>query len=91
MSQKRTQLELIRRKLVDDGFITRNECLKMYITRLGARINDLLREGWEIRGEYVKTPYGKDYKYTLIRGRMKRVAYSNPATGEILAIKYEAT
>lgn len=62
---KESQLERIKGKLKRDGFITRNECLKNYISRLGARINDLRNEGWNIKSERIKTPYGEDYKYTL--------------------------
>jgi hypothetical protein len=62
--QKKTQLERVRYKIGRDGFITRNECLGTFpaITRLGARIQDLLAEGYDIKGEWK----GSDYVYKLI-------------------------
>ena len=62
---KQTQLEWVKRQLRENGEVTRNQALREYITRLGARIDDLKNEGWKIEGEFVKTPYGKDYRYKL--------------------------
>jgi hypothetical protein len=62
---KTTQEQFIVKNLVDNGFIRRNACLKHYISRLGARICDLNKAGWDIRGHNVKTPKGKDYEYRV--------------------------
>jgi hypothetical protein len=63
----KTQLEIVREKLHEDGEITRNWCLERYLTRLSARIEDMVHEGYQIEGSYVKTAHGKDYRYTLIK------------------------
>lgn len=84
-----TQQKIVERKLVDDGFVTRNWALQNYISRLGAIINKLRREGWEISaGEYVTTRTGKDFKYSLINGKLKKVAYRD-MEGNVLAVRYE--
>ena len=59
MKSKQTQEERIKNKLIRDGFITRNECIKNYITRLSAYILILKKEGWEFE---VKDKNG-DYMY----------------------------
>lgn len=61
----RTQLYIIQNKLRKDGHVSRNWCLRRYISRLGARIADLKRAGLNITGEYQKTKYGRDYVYKL--------------------------
>jgi len=62
MSQK----ERILNQLKKNGYITRNQCLKNYISRLGARIKDLKNEGYIIEGKNIKTQYGEDYIYYLV-------------------------
>lgn len=64
---KESQKQFVIRKLREDGYISRNDCLRNYITRLGARCNDLQREGWKLEGEFIKTEHGKDYVYRLIK------------------------
>jgi hypothetical protein len=60
----KTQLERIKAKLARDGYVTRNECLSQFpaITRLGARIDDLERQGYVFQTENT----GRDYVYKLI-------------------------
>lgn len=69
-----TQIEWVKKQLKTKGFVTRNEALQTYITRLGAIICDLKKEGWKIEGEFLKTENGKDYKYTLGDRPTKRVS-----------------
>jgi hypothetical protein len=64
---KKTQLEWILRQLELNGFITRNQCLRRYISRLGARISDLKKEGYKFRTKYLNGRWGKDYVYFLIK------------------------
>lgn len=47
--QKLTQLQRVEKRLLERGSISRNECLSTFpaITRLGARIDDLERLGYE--------------------------------------------
>lgn len=60
-------MDWIKSRLKKTGRITRNQCLRRYISRLGARINDLKKEGWGFRGYYKKTRNGMDYVYEMIR------------------------
>ena len=78
MKNNLTQKERIVKKFVDTGYVTRNEAIRNYITRLSAIICDLTKEGWEfetknVKGDYVyvlkKSPY-KVASYTLSDGRV---------------------
>jgi hypothetical protein len=57
-----TQKERIRARLHKYGRISRNECLRNFITRCAARIADLEEEGYVFR----TYPYGGDYLYVLV-------------------------
>lgn len=62
-----TQKQRIVKRLLATGKISRNECLKNYISRLGAIICDLTKEGWEfetknVNGDYVYTIKVTPYK-----------------------------
>lgn len=60
---KSTQRNRIAKRLLERGEISRNECLRNYISRLGARIQDLENEGWVFETE----TRGGDYIYKLIK------------------------
>lgn len=60
-----TQMEWVLQQLRAKGYITRNECLRNYISRLGAIICDLNKEGYDITGENMHTEYGRDYIYKI--------------------------
>ncbi len=62
MKHKLTQLERIRERLHKYGFITRNQCLANFISRLSGRIADLEAEGYVFKAEWK----GGDYCYTLL-------------------------
>jgi len=62
-----SQMSFIKKHLEEDGYISRNYCLQNYISRLGARIDDLKKEGWDFRTEIVKTASGKDFRYYVIK------------------------
>lgn len=64
---KPTQLQFVIDQLRKDGSISRNYCLSNRITRLGAIVNSLNKEGWDIQGDFVKTDYGKDYVYKKLK------------------------
>lgn len=64
---KQTQEDRIITKLRHDGYVTRNEALKNFISRLGAIICSLQTKGWEFNAEFIKTKNGKDYKYTVTK------------------------
>ncbi len=57
MKNKLTQKQRVIGKLRQDGFITRNECLRNYISRLGAIICDLKNDGYVFRTKEVKGDY----------------------------------
>lgn len=58
---KKTQKTRVLKRLKERGMITRNECLATFpaITRLGAIICQLKKEGWNIEGK----DEGNDYVY----------------------------
>ena len=63
MTARKTQLEIIRDLIDEQGYITRNQCLSRFITRLGARICDLRAEGYDFATSFE----GGDYKYTCTK------------------------
>lgn len=65
-----SQLDFIKVRLQETGEISRNDCLRQYVSRLGARINDLKRLGWKFETEIRSTTHpdgskGKDFVYKL--------------------------
>ena len=66
-----TQLNFVKNVLVEQGSITRNFALRNYISRLGALIAILKKDGWIFEARYipVATPFGKgkDYQYIVIK------------------------
>ena len=68
---KESQRKWVLERLRVDGFVTRNQCLHRYITRLGAIIYRLKKEGFEIIGETLKTKNGTDYIYHLSKAGEK--------------------
>lgn len=56
-----TQIDRVKKRLRERGVIYRNECLRVYISRLGAIINQLKNEGWEFEAEH----WRGDYRYFL--------------------------
>lgn len=63
---KKTQEDRIIYKLRTDGYVTRNEALKNYISRLGARISDLQRQGWIFDAKFIKKNGARDYEYRVV-------------------------
>jgi hypothetical protein len=67
-----TQTEFVLNKLKEVGYISRNQALSNYITRLGAIIDTLKRKGYKIEGAYNKGGLyanlsKKDYIYRLVK------------------------
>lgn len=60
--KSKSQLERIRTRLHERGYITRNECLRNFISRCAARIADLEKEGYVFRTEDT----GRDFIYHLV-------------------------
>jgi len=67
----KTQEQFITDHLLKHGTISRNFCLRKYITRLSEYIHRLRKAGWIIDGGYVKTRNGEDYRYTLLKVYIK--------------------
>ena len=63
MTTPKTQLDIIRAQIDEEGYVSRNWCLSRFITRLGARIIDLKREGYEFATSFD----GGDYVYTVTK------------------------
>ncbi len=64
--KKQTQKDWVLNQLIKKNKISRNACLKRYISRLGAIICDIKAEfGFEITGAYKQTNNGRDYIYYL--------------------------
>ena len=64
----KTQRAIIEAQLRREKEISRNWCLSQYISRLGAYICDMKKEGWEFvpsRREYTKKNW--DYVYKLVK------------------------
>jgi len=68
---KKTQIDYVYRQLQTKGYVTRNECLGLRITRLAAIINAIKKEGWSFKTSKV----GNDYKYEFIDRTGDRVDY----------------
>jgi biotin-(acetyl-CoA carboxylase) ligase len=59
------QKKFVLTKLKEQGFITRNQCLENYLSRLGAYMNEFKRQGLKFEAKYIKRGEGKDYIYIL--------------------------
>lgn len=65
---KESQLALVADELLVEGFISRNFCLKRFISRLGAIICNLKQQGVDIDGQYE----AGDYVYYFTGPREQR-------------------
>ena len=84
MSNKTSQLEYIRKLLLNYGEVSRNHCLEQRITRLGSRIYDLRQEGFLIEPKRVKKNGGVDYVYYLVSAPYQKMKYVTPDGLEII-------
>lgn len=76
MSLKQTQIEIISNKLLNEGFITNLWCINNQIWRLGARIEELRQDGWDIETIYANRKGERNTTYKLIKSPYKQVQYS---------------
>ena len=67
-----SQKQWVKRRLIKYGRITRNQCLDRYISRLGAIIFSLKKDGYVFLTKYIDTAYGRDYVYKLIKKPNKK-------------------
>ena len=73
--EKLTQLEIVRQRLLETGEVSRNWCLReKFITRLGSRIYDLRKEGFEFEAKNRKVGNRNDYVYIVKKvGQLKLI------------------
>jgi hypothetical protein len=62
-----SQKNWVKEQLRINGFITRNEALRNFCSRLGAIIYVLKKEGYQFEVYYQKTEKGKDFVYMLTK------------------------
>ena len=60
--------------------ISRNECLRTYISRLGAIVCQLKKEGWVFKPEH----RGGDFVYKLIKRGQEPISFNKEKKLEIL-------
>ena len=79
--KKLTQRQRVEKRLLETGYITRNQCLSTFpaITRLGAIICDMTKDSWEFTTENKNG----DYKYILVRTPYKTITRTL-GNGEII-------
>ncbi len=65
MIKKATQKEKVIAKLNADGEVSNFWAMSNYLLRLGARINDLKKEGWEFEGSFGDGAYRKCFTYKV--------------------------
>lgn len=63
----KTQQDWVVSQLVEKGYISRNDCLRNYISRLSAIMCVLKKEGWEFSCEYITENGGKNYYYRVVK------------------------
>lgn len=66
---KQHQIEFVKQQILENGYISRNKCLRNHITRLGAIINILINSHGYVFVNYSKSD---DYNYW---GRKENVGY----------------
>lgn len=84
-----TQIDWVRKTLLEHGEVTRNQALERYISRLGAIIFNLREEGLDIVGSWRKYDGGKDYVYTLRTRPTKTITRHRIENG--VAVPYKET
>jgi len=64
--KNQTQVQWVKIQLKKYGYITRNQCLSRFISRLGAIICKLKNEGYQFNAYYAETHNGgNDYVYEI--------------------------
>ncbi len=80
-SQKTKVLKLLR----SQGYVTRNWALQNYISRLGAIVLTLKKEGMDIKAEHMENG---DYKYTLLVKPKEVTVYTRENGKKIIVPKW---
>lgn len=82
-----TQEKIVIRKLLEDGYVSRNWALQNYISRLGAIMADLKAKDWHFEGKFVKKDGGKDYIYKLTDDKQPLKLEKYYVAGELVGTK----
>lgn len=69
--KKISQKQRVIKKLMVDGFVTRNSALRNYISRLSVIIQDLESDGWKFKTSNVNG----DYMYIVKESPLKQITY----------------
>ena len=72
---KTSQEQFVISQLKLNGFISRNLCLQERITRLGAIICNLKKEGWDFDPKYVQENGGRNFYYYVKTSPLKLFTY----------------
>ncbi len=87
------QEQFVINELKQNGFISRNYCLNLYdlkvrpnITRLGAIICNLNKDGWQVEGKWEHHNGRKDFVYRVVGMPFRKVVYkiSDPSGDKII-------
>lgn len=73
---KQSQEKFVINQLKLNGFISRNFCLENYVSRLGAIICDLKKDGWDFDAKYVTGKKGKNFVYYVTKTPLKQQTFS---------------
>ncbi len=84
---KNTQLRTIISILEERAEVTRNECLELRISRLGALIAVLKDMGYEFDAFYRPNATGKDYVYRLSKRPLKKVYEPVYENGRVIKMR----
>jgi len=77
---KKTQRQRVESRLLECGYITRNECLRVFISRLSGIIQLLEEEGWEFD---TSNQSKQDYIYRVVKSPY-RVVSRTLSNGQIV-------
>lgn len=59
------QRKWVEKQLMEKGYVSRNEALANFISRLSGYTSKLKEGGWKIEGRYVKYSGGTDFRYYM--------------------------
>lgn len=85
-----TQLKWVKDRLIQDGYVSRNDAVRNYITRLGALVLKLNKTGqWDVQGEYVIKDNGKDYVYRAVKKPFVPQYRYDPARNVMVQLNFD--
>jgi len=73
------------------GSVSRNKALENYISRLGALIGVLKKEGWKFSAGYEQGKFGRDYVYRVLDRDIRQVLTTLPPAFKPKPLEEEET